>query len=387
MSLTSGGVSRKLRLAMVGGGPGSFIGPVHRIAAELDGQIELVAGAFSSSAERSAQAAAQYGIDWSRAYADYESLFEREQARTDPVDLIAIVTPNHLHFPVAAAALKRGFHVISDKPATATLEEAEALAALVAGSAGLYALTYTYTGYPMIRQARAMCAAGELGRIRKVVVEYVQGWLSEPIEADAQKQAAWRTDPARAGIGGCIGDIGVHAFNLVEFVTGEQVVKLCADLSSIVHGRCLDDDCNLLVRLSGGAPGVIHTTQIAAGERNGLALRVFGEKGSLLWEQENPNQLRVSWPDRPAQTFHAGSSYLAASAAGACRLPAGHPEGYLEAFANLYRDFAAAIRARATGESGSSALVNDIEVGVRSMRFVEVAVAASRNAHGWVTIS
>ncbi|WP_310631603.1 Gfo/Idh/MocA family oxidoreductase [Paraburkholderia sp.] len=386
MSFASAGNTRKLRLALVGGGPGSFIGPVHRIAAELDGQIELVAGAFSSNAERSAQAAAQYGIDPSRAYSDYETLLDRERERTDPADLVAIVTPNHLHFPVAAAALARGYHVISDKPATATLDEAQALAAHVADSDGLYALTYTYTGYPMIRQARAMCAAGELGRIRKVVVEYVQGWLSQPIEADEQKQAAWRTDPARAGMGGCIGDIGVHAFNLVEFVTGERVVKLCADLSAIVEGRRLDDDCNLLVRLSGGAPGVIHTTQIAAGERNGLAIRVFGEKGSLAWEQEEPNRLRVSWSDRPTQIFHAGASYLAASAASACRLPPGHPEGYLEAFANLYRDFAASIRARASGASDECGLVNGIEAGVRSMRFVEVAVAASRDGRGWVAM-
>jgi predicted dehydrogenase len=387
MSLEMRGIARKLRMAMVGGGPGSFIGPIHRIAAELDGQIELVAGAFSSDARRSLEAATRYGIAPSRAYPDYEALLERERCRPDSADLIAIVTPNHLHFPVAAAALQRGYHVISDKPATATLEEAEALANLVAESEGLYALTYTYTGYPMIRQARAMCAAGELGRIRKVVVEYVQGWLSQPVEASDQKQAAWRTDPGRAGIGGCIGDIGVHAFNLVEFVTGERISKLCADLSAIVDGRRLDDDCNLLVRLSGGAPGVIHTTQIAAGERNGLAICVFGEKGSLSWAQENPNVLNVSWPDRPVQTFHAGATYLAASAAGASRLPPGHPEGYLEAFANLYRDFAAAIRARETGNSEGCELVNDIAVGVRSMRFVEVAVAASREGRGWVTIS
>lgn len=379
-------IEGKLRLAMVGGGPGSFTGPIHRIAAQLDGQIELVAGAFSSDAGRSQEAAARYGIDPERAYPDYESLLSRERARPDGADLVAIVTPNHLHFPAAAAALQLGFHVISDKPATATLQEAEALATIVAASKGLYALTYTYTGYPMVRQARAMCSAGQLGKIRKVVVEYTQGWLSQRIEASDQKQAAWRTDPGRAGIGGCISDIGVHAFNLAEFVTGERVSKLCADLSAVVEGRKLDDDCNILVRLSNGAPGVIHVTQIAAGERNGLAIRVFGEKGSLSWAQENPAVLDVSWPDRASQTFHAGSPYLAASVGNACRLPAGHPEGYLEAFANIYRDFAAAICACRRGENASWEHLNDIDAGVRSMRFVEAAVAASNEGLGWITV-
>ncbi|SAK86366.1 oxidoreductase domain-containing protein [Caballeronia hypogeia] len=381
------GIPRKLRMAMVGGGPGSFIGPVHRMAAELDAQIELVAGAFSSDARRSLEAAAGYGIDPSRAYPHYEALLAAERDREDAADFVAVVTPNHLHFPVAAAAIQSGYHVISDKPATTTLQEAQALAELVARHQQLYALTYTYTGYPMIRQARAMCMNGELGQIRKVVVEYVQGWLSKPLETSDQKQAKWRTDPAQAGAGGCIGDIGVHAFNLLEFVTGERVVKLCADLSSIVSGRQLDDDCNVLVRLRNGAPGVIQTTQIAAGERNGLTIRVFGERGSLRWEQERPNVLNVSWADHAAQMLHAGSSYLEPTACGSSRLPSGHPEGYIEAFANLYREFAACVRAKWSGETRTHDLINGIDKGVRSMRFVETAVTASREGRGWVHIA
>ena len=368
---------RPIRLAMVGGGPGSFIGPVHRMAAELDGRIRLVAGAFSRDPAKSAQAAQAWGV---RDYGDYHALLAGETARDDGAELVAVVTPNHLHFDVSAAALEAGLHVMSDKPATLDLAQARELAGVVAASGCLYGLTHTYTGYPMVREAREIVQRGDLGQVRKVVVEYAQGWLSRPLEAGGDKQAGWRADPKQAGVGGCIGDIGVHAFNIAEFVGGVRVARFCADVSTVVPGRALDDDCNLLLRFEGGARGVLIASQISAGARNGLTLKVYGEKGGLTWSHERPSELTVDWLDAPSQTLHAGSAYLSAPARAASRIPTGHPEGFIEAFANLYRDLADAI---ADGR-GDARPVPGIAEGVRGMAFVETAVAAS--GKGWVEL-
>jgi predicted dehydrogenase len=377
---------RRLRMGMVGGGAGSFIGPVHRMAAELDGAIELVAGAFSQDPERSRQAGVTYRISADRAYANYAEMMERESKRrsthNDAIDFVCIVTPNHVHLPIAVAALEHGFHVMSDKPATATLKEAQALEAVVRRTGLLYGLTFTYTGYPLVREARLMARGGELGKIRKAVVQYSQGWLSTSLETTGHKQAAWRSDPARSGLGGAIGDIGVHAFNLLEYVSGREVVEICADLNSVVAGRSLDDDCNVLLKLDNGAPGVLFVSQIAAGDRNDLQLHLYGEKGGLHWRQENPNYLDLNWVGKPSQTLHAGGDYLSPSTQADFRLPLGHPEGLVEAFANIYRDFATAVRARFSDPAAKlSDLVPGIREGVRSMNFVERAVTNSRK--GW----
>ncbi|MGA8090366.1 MAG: Gfo/Idh/MocA family oxidoreductase [Terracidiphilus sp.] len=375
---------RKLRMGMVGGGPGAFIGPVHRMAAELDGKIELVAGAFSQSAERSRLAGESYKIDPDRAYADYRSMLEAERKRADAIDFVAIVTPNHLHLPVALASLAAGFPVMSDKPATATYEEAVELEEAVLRSGLPYGLTHTYAGYALVREARAMCAAGQLGRIRKIAVEYLQGWLTKPIEATGQKQAAWRSDPAQSGLGGCIGDIGVHAFHLTEYVTGLKVVGLNASLLSVVAGRKLDDDCTALLRMDNEARGVLMASQIAAGEGNGLRLRVYGERGSLDWRQEDPNRLRVKWLGGPEEIRHAAGGYLSEDARAVTRLPGGHPEGYLEAFAVLYREFADVLIAwqkSRTNETPST--LPGIEAGVRGMRFIDRAITSSKS-ESWV---
>jgi predicted dehydrogenase len=375
---------RKLRMGMVGGGPGAFIGPVHRMAAELDGKIELVAGAFSQSAERSKLAGEAYKIDPDRAYADYESMLEAEQKRPDPIDFVAIVTPNHLHLPVALASLAAGLPVMSDKPATATYEEAVELEKAVAKSGLPYGLTHTYAGYAMVRDARAICAVGQLGKIRKIAVEYLQGWLTKPIETTGQKQAAWRSDPAQSGLGGCIGDIGVHAFHLAEYVTGLKVVGLNASLLSVVKGRKLDDDCTALLRMDNDAQGVLMTSQIAAGEGNGLRLRLYGEKGSLDWRQEDPNRLRVKWLDGPEEIRHAAGSYLSHDARAVTRLPGGHPEGYIEAFAVLYREFADALIAwQQSRKSKIPQTLPGIEAGVRGMRFIDRAIESSRR-ESWI---
>lgn len=377
---------RHLRMAMVGGGPGSFIGPIHRLAAELDGRIKLVAGAFSRDAAKSAVTGRAYGLAPERVYGSYQALLAGERQRPDGADFIAIVTPNATHFPIARMAMEHGFHIVSDKPATATLEEALQLKTLLAGTSQLYALTYTYTGYPLTREARTLCDSGALGAIRKVVVEYSQGWLSERVELADNKQASWRTDPALAGHGGCIGDIGVHAFNLLEFVTGNRVVELCAQLSTLAPGRLLDDDANVLLRLDNGAPGVLHATQIAAGSRNGLRLQVFGERGSLAWNQEDPNRLYIDWSSGPSEIRHAGADYLSAAARAATRLPSGHPEGYIEAFANLYRDLAAVLKRRAAGEVNAwNDMLCGIDEGVRGMKFIERALLSSKERR-WLSL-
>ena len=375
---------RKLRMGMVGGGPGAFIGPVHRMAAELDGKIELVAGAFSQSPEKSRQAGETYKLDPERAYGDYKAMLEAERKRPDAIDFVAIVTPNHLHLPVALASIAAGIPVMSDKPATATYQEAVELEQAVAKSALPYGLTHTYAGYALVREARAMCAAGQLGRIRKIVVEYLQGWLSKAIESTGQKQAAWRSDPAQSGQGGCIGDIGVHAFHLAEYVTGLKVVGLNASLLSVVAGRKLDDDCTALLRMDNEARGVLVTSQIAAGEGNGLRLRVYGEKGSLDWRQEDPNRLRVKWLDGPEEIRHAAGGYLSEDARAVTRLPGGHPEGYLEAFAVLYREFADVLIAWQRSRTNKTPpTLPGIEAGVRGMRFIDRAIESSKSG-SWI---
>lgn len=364
-------------MGMIGGGPAAFIGPVHRIAAELDREIELVAGVFSSDPARSRAAADIYRIDPERAYGDLDTMFEREAARADGIDFVAIVSPNHHHLPAARAALAAGIPVISDKPATATLAEARTLAALVAEAGLPYALTYTYSGYPLVREARARIAGGALGAIRKVVVEYPQGWLAGEAQG---KQAEWRVDPARAGEGGCIADIGVHAFQLAEFVTGLKVTKFLADLGVVVAGRLLDDDCSVLLRFDNGARGVLLASQIEVGELNGLRIRVYGETGGLVWRQEVPNSLTLHHGDGRTEIVRAADASLGPAAASRTRTPGGHPEGYLEAFANLYRDFAAALR----GEEAEH--LPGIADGVRGMAFIATAVAASRDGRGWTEL-
>lgn len=366
---------RRLRMGMIGGGAGAFIGPVHRIAAELDREIELVAGVFSSDPARSAAAADSYRIAPERAYPSLDSLFSREAARTDGIDFVSIVSPNHHHLQAASAALTAGLPVLIEKPLTATLDEARELADLMQTTALPLGVAYTYSGYPLVRDARARIADGEIGTIRKVVVEYPQGWLSGDA---AGKQAEWRVDPARAGLGGCIADIGVHAFHLAEFITGLRVTRLLADLGSVVPGRQLDDDCSILLRFDNGARGVLLASQIETGELNGLRIRIYGDKGGLSWRQEEPNSLTLISADGTSCSIRAGTSVMGADAIARTRTPGGHPEGYLEAFANLYRDFTARLR----GEPAP--LLPDIHEGVRGMTFIHTAVTASRNETGWV---
>ncbi len=369
---------RRLRMGMIGGGPGSFIGPIHRIAAELDREIELVAGAFSSDAARSREAGDSYRIDPARAYPSLEAMLAGERGREDGIDFVSIVSPNFHHLPAARAALAAGLPVISDKPATATLAEARELADCVAAAGLPYALTHTYSGYPLVREARARVAAGALGQIRKIVVEYPQGWLAGEAVG---KQAEWRTDPARSGPGGCIGDIGTHAFQLAEFISGLKATELLADLAAVVPGRAVDDDCTVLLRYDNGARGVLLASQIEVGEMNGLRIRLYGEKGGMVWKQEAPNTLTLHTLDGRTEVIHAGGAQLGPDAASRTRTPTGHPEGYLEAFANLYRDFAAVLR----GESAP--LLPGIGDALRGMTFVDTAVAASKARAGWTALT
>jgi predicted dehydrogenase len=370
---------RKWRMGMVGGGPGAFIGPVHKMAAELDGRMELVAGAFSQSAEKSRLAGQAFRIDSARAYANHNEMLAAERMRKDAIDFVVIATPNNTHFPVARAALEAGFPVMSDKPATMSYAEVEELEKLVDNCGLPYGLTHTYAGYALVREARHLCQSNHLGKIRKIVAEYLQGWLSQPIENTGQKQAAWRSDPRFNGPGGCIGDIGVHAFHLLEYVTGLRVTSLNAVLRTVVPGRKLDDDCSAMLRLNNGSEGVLIASQIATGEGNGMRLRIYGEHGSIDWRQEDPNRLRVKWADRPEEIRHAAAGYLSADARAAARLPGGHPEGYIEAFAVLYREFADALDARRDGKSNPMpATLPGIEAAVRGMRFVERGIESSR---------
>ncbi len=375
-------------MGMVGGGQGAFIGAVHRMAAALDGEIELVCGAFSSAPAKSKASGEALYLPASRVYGSYEEMIQREKQlpEGERMDFVSIVTPNHLHFGPAKAALENGFSVVCDKPLCFSMEEAYELQRLVRQSGLLFALTHNYTGYPMVKQARAMVRNGELGKIRKIVVEYPQGWLSTKLEDSNQKQASWRTDPQRSGIAGSMGDIGTHAENLAEYISGLQITELCADLSTFVPGRLLDDDGNVLLRFDNGAKGVLHASQISAGEENNLNIRVYGEKGGLEWHQMEPNSLIVKWLDKPKQVLRTGVGDLSPEAAAHTRIPAGHPEGYLEAFANIYRNFAICLRARLQGREPDPIYQDFPTVGdgLRGMRFIQRVVESSESDQKWV---
>jgi len=377
----------KIRMGMVGGGEGAFIGQVHRIAAALDGEIELVCGAFSSDPERSRRSGAALHLPTGRVYDSYRQMMaaEADLPADERMQFVAIVTPNHMHYPVAAAALDAGFHVLSDKPATLDLAEALALRERVRETGLLYGLTHTYTGYPLVKEARARVAAGELGSIRKVVVEYPQGWLADRQEDADNKQAAWRLDPKQAGISSCMGDIGVHAANLAEYITGLAISQVCADLTAFVPGRTLDDDGSVLLRFDNGARGVLMASQVSVGEENALRIRVYGEQGGLDWSQQEPNTLWLKWNDRPTQMLRTGGGYLGPLAAANTRTPGGHPEGYLEAFANIYLAFAGQVRAREEGGTVDARAADcpGIDEAIRGMAFIELAVAASASDVKW----
>ena len=388
MAITAAHVARspRIRLGMVGGGRGAFIGAVHRIAARIDDQYELVAGAFSSDPERSAASAADLGV--ARSYGSFAEMASKEARRKDGIEAVAIVTPNHMHAPVALEFLKRGIHVICDKPLTATLPEAKKLAKAAQASGVVFALTHNYTGYPMIRQARELIASGELGDIRLVNVEYIQDWLVEPIEQTGQKQADWRTDPARSGAGGSTGDIGTHAFNLGNFVSGLTLQELSADLQSFVAGRRVDDNGHVMLRYTSGARGMLWCSQVASGQENGLRLRIFGTKAGIEWEQENPNYLWVSPLGQPKYRLTRGGPGTGDAAARMTRIPAGHPEGYLEGFANIYAEAARAIIARRDGTALDPAVTfPGLKEGLEGVAFVDACVRSSKRNAAWVALA
>jgi predicted dehydrogenase len=380
---------RRLRLGMVGGGRGAFIGAVHRIAARLDDRYELVAGALSADPLRAQESAAEFHIAPDRAYTDFAMMARAEVARPDGIDVAAIVTPNHLHHAAARAFIDAGIHVICDKPLTTTLADAEDLVAAAARADILFALTHNYTGYPMVRQARTMVAEGALGPIRTVQVEYPQDWLSTAVEQTGQKQAAWRTDPARSGPAGSLGDLGTHAFNLVGFVTALAAVEVLADLATFVPGRRLDDNAQLLLRFAGGARGALWTSQVAPGNQNALRLRVYGVRAGLAWAQEDPNVLRFARLDEPPQVITRAGPGANPTAAHATRVPAGHPEGYLEGFAQLYADFAEQITARIENRAPdpASLLVPTVQDGLQGMRFIAAALESHHRGGVWTRLS
>ena len=376
---------------MIGGGRGAFIGAVHRMAAALDGQIELVCGAFSSDPQLSKTSGADLFLSPERCYGNYEEMIRTEASLPDNIrmDLVSIVTPNHLHFDPAMMSLDHGFHVVCDKPVCLNLVEAKRLQEKVKSSGLLFALTHTYTGYPMVKQAKQMVASGELGVIRRIVVEYAQGWLSTDIENNDQKQASWRTDPNRSGAAGAMGDIGTHAENLAEYITGLRIESVCADLHTHIPGRRLDDDGSVLLRMNNGARGVLYASQISAGEENNLRISVYGEKGSITWEQMEPNSLIARWLSQPTQIFRTGVGALYPQAQIHTRIPAGHPEGYLEAFANIYRDIAYCIQARLSNENVDPLYLDfpTIDDGVRGMEFIEAVVKSGTQEEGkWVKV-
>lgn len=375
---------------MVGGGPDAFIGAVHRRAAALDGQIDLVCGAFSSDPKKSKIAGEMLSLAPERVYKSYAEMMETERLLPEGnrMDFVSIVTPNHVHFAPAKAAIESGFHVVIDKPLAFSLTEAKALKKIVDKSGLILALTHTYTGYPMVKEARHLVRTGKIGKVRKVYVEYPQGWLAVPLEDSGQKQAAWRTDPKRSGLGGAIGDIGTHAANLAEYITGSYITEVCAELNTVVKGRLLDDDSAMLLHFDNGASGTLVATQVAAGEENNLHIRIYGEKGGLVWRQEEPNTLIVKSLQEPQQVYRTGMGYLSEAAKLNTRVPAGHPEGYLEAFANIYQSFVNAVRAYKPGKKISSAKFDfaDVDDGVRGMAFVESVVKSSQSKNKWTKI-
>jgi predicted dehydrogenase len=379
--------SGRIRLGMVGGGQGAFIGAVHRIAARLDDQFELVAGALSSDAARARASAAELGIAPDRSYGSFEEMAKAEAARPDGIEAVSIVTPNNVHAPAAKAFLEAGIHVICDKPMTTTVAEAQALVDLVEKTGKVFVLTHNYTGYPMIRQARAMIAKGELGEIRVVQAEYPQDWLTERAELSGSKQAEWRTDPKRSGAGGSIGDIGTHAYNLAAFVTRLETDELLAQLTTFAPGRLLDDDVQILLRYKGGARGMLWASQVAVGNENGLKLRVYGTKGGLEWTQADPNYLWFTRFGQPKQLLTRGGNGAWPQAARVTRVPSGHPEGYLEGFATIYSEAARAIRAARTGaKPDADVIYPTVQDGLDGMRFIEAAVASSKAGNVWTKV-
>ncbi|WP_438003119.1 Gfo/Idh/MocA family oxidoreductase [Sorangium sp. So ce321] len=374
---------RRLRAGIVGGGEGAFIGSVHRIASELDGQAQVVAGAMSADPARAQRSADAWFLD--RSYGSFQQMAEEEARRADGIDFVIIATPNHMHFPVARAFLDAGIHVVCDKPMTFTLEESERLVEIVASKRLVFALTHNYTGYPAVRQARAMVQRGLIGSVRKVLVEYNQDWLMEPLERQGHKQAMWRTDPARAGLSNCVGDIGTHGENLLEFITGLKIKSLCADFTSFVEGRQLEDDANILLRLENGGKGTLVCSQIACGEENNLNIRVYGSKGGLEWHQQEPNTLIFKPAGKPWERMRVGLDYMSDEAKLSTRTPSGHPEGYLEAFANIYRRAIGDIR-RVKGGLPMEGGYPSVHDGLRGVRFVAKTVESAKAGAVWVDL-
>ena len=383
-------MDRKLRMGMVGGGRDAFIGPVHRIAAHMDNKIELVCGAFSSSPEKSRLSGQDLLLPPDRVYGDYREMLHEEAALPDGdrMDFVSIVTPNNVHYPVAVAALDAGFPVVCDKPMTINLEEARDLERRVAESGKLFCLTHNYTGYPMVKEARDLVSEGELGAVRRVVVEYPQGWLATRVESQGVKQAVWRTDPNIAGASSCMGDIGTHCENLAEYITGFRITEMCADLTTFVGGRGLDDDGSVLLRFDGGARGVLWASQVAVGQENSLRIRIYGEKGGMEWRQEEPNTLIVHRLDRPTEIRRTATDFVGAAASANARLPAGHPEGYIEGFANIYNSFADALSQVLEGNEVDESKVDypNVRDGVRGMAFLEAVVGSSNSDRKWVQV-
>ena len=381
---------KKLKMGMVGGGPGSFIGAIHRSASQMDGLIELTAGAFSSSPDKSRQSGEELMLDPSRVYSSYDEMFEKELAlpQSERIDIVSIVTPNNVHFDPTKKALEKGFHVVLDKPMTLNYDQAMELHQIIQSSEKLFCLTHTYTGYPMIKQAKQMVADGAIGEIRKVYVEYPQGWLWKLLEHEDNKQAEWRTDPLRNGKAGCFGDIGTHAFNLAEYVSGLKVSKICADLSIKIPGRMIDDDGAILMRFENDASGILTASQVDTGVENNLKIRIYGDKGGLEWQQEDCNSLIARWPNQPSQIFRAGTGYLTSLANENIRTPAGHPEGYMEAFANIYRNFARCIYALEKGEDPKPEWRDfpGAEDGIRGMAFIDHVLASNASEMKWTPL-
>ena len=372
---------------MIGGGMDAFIGAVHRLALNMDGQVELVAGALSVNPEMALASGRQLFLEEDRIYTDYKTMLEKEAAMPADkrIDFVTIVTPNFVHFDPAMMALDKGFNVVIEKPITFSLEEAKRLKAKLEETGLSLLLCHTYNGYPMVKQARRMLQQGVLGKIRKVYVEYPQGWLSTFLEKTGQTQAAWRTDPKKSGKAGSMGDIGTHAFNLAEYVTGLKVTSLCSNVNIVVEGRMLDDDGAAFLKFDNGATGVLMATQIAAGEENNVKIRVYGEKGGLEWKHEDTNTLLVKWLDKPAEIFRAGTGYLDSFASHNCRTPAGHPEGFLEAFANLYRNFVLTVRAKINGETPKPEWLDfpGVDEGIRGMAFIENIIESGKSDTKW----
>jgi predicted dehydrogenase len=384
-------LDRKLRMGLVGGGPGAFIGEVHRKASRLDGEIELVAGAFDIDPQKSKDMGKSLALNASRVYSTYGEMIKAESALSPDkrIDFAAVTTPNNWHFPIARDFLKAGFHVMCEKPMTITSKEAKELQRLVARKGLVFGLMHNYTGYPMVKLARDMVKKGELGNIRKIVVQYPQGWLATALEKTGQMQASWRTDPKQSGAGGCVGDIGTHAANLAEYISGLKIAAICAELTTFVPGRPLDDDCNCLLKFDNGAKGVLHASQISIGEENNLAIWVHGEKASLEWHQEHPNYLYVRRMDKPEEVWKRGNGYVGAYSAAAgrnTRLPSGHPEAFLEAFANNYTNFAEAVKSVIAGEKPCELALDfpGVDAGVRGMLFIETVVASSKTKQKWM---